>query len=73
MKLSEIDPEVAAKLAAEFTPDNGSSQIDEIEIDETNTVIALGHRCTKVGCNCVGGWWQRTGVRPIGKTVIVSA
>ncbi len=69
--LSELNPKVAEKLICEFLPDNGSSEIDEIEIDETNEVIAVGHRCTKPNCNCVGGWWQKTGVSPIGKTIIV--
>jgi len=73
MKLAELPEGVAEKLALEFRPDNGSSEIDEIEIDETNEVIAVGHRCTKPSCNCVGGWWEQTGVRPIGRTVIVSA
>jgi hypothetical protein len=73
MRLSELPADVREKIEFEFRTDNGSSEIDEIEIDETNEVIAVGHRCTKPSCNCVGGWWEQTGVRPIGRTVIVSA
>lgn len=73
MKLFELDKKTAQKIVSEFRPDNGSSEIDELEIDETGEVIALGHRCTKSGCNCIGGWWEKTGVTPIGRTVIVSA
>lgn len=75
MKLSEIQLPVgvAEKLYSEFRPDNDSSEIDEIEIDETYEVIAVGHRCTKKNCNCVGGWWEKTGLRQSGNTIIVSA
>ena len=73
MRLSELPADVAEKLALEFRPDNGSSEIDEIEIDKTNRVIAYGHRCTKPDCNCVGGWWEKTGTHPIGETFTVQA
>ena len=73
MKLTELPADVSEKLALEFRHDNGSSEIDEIEIDKTNRVIAVGHRCTRENCNCVGGWWEKTGVVPVGNTIIVSA
>lgn len=73
MELQNLPAEAQDRLRLEFRPDNGSSEIDEIEIDETYEVIAVGHRCTRPGCNCVGGWWEQTGVRPIGKTIILSA
>lgn len=70
-QLSELPANIAAKLAVEFRK-YGSSEIDEIEIDETGEVIAVGHRCTRPNCAC-SGWYEKTGVRPIGDTVIVHA
>lgn len=55
-----------------FSPDDGSSRIDEVEVDEDANIIALGHTCTKVDCNCVGGWWNKTGVFPFGNTKVLS-
>jgi len=73
MRLSELPADVREKIEFEFRTDNGSSEIDEIEIDKHANVIAVGHRCTNPDCNCVGGWWEKTGVRPVGETVIVHA
>ena len=73
MKLSELPSEKAQELLAEFQPDNGNSEVDELQIDSKFRVIAYGHRCTKPDCNCVGGWWEKTGTHPIGETFTVQA
>lgn len=73
MNINQLDSKLRAKIAPYFRPDNGSSEVDEIEIDEANNVIAIGHRCTKTDCNCVGGWWEKTGKHPIGNTLIVKS
>lgn len=70
MKLAEVPTSTKAKIKNEFR-DYGSSTIDAIEVDEEDfDVVAVRHRCTKEGCNCVGFWWEKI-ARPLGPTVII--
>ena len=60
-KKYNISQEKLAEIASHFLPDNGSSVVDELEVSPSGDVVAIGHTCTKKGCQCVGGWWEKTG------------
>ena len=69
-KISDFSKDMQENLSQYFTQDNGK-EVDEIEIDELGEVVAVGYRCTRAGCTCVGGWWQKTGARQYGETTFI--
>lgn len=65
-KLSQLPAEKREALRPFFTIESGK-KVNEIQVDETWEVIAIGYTCTRTDCNCGGGWWEKTGANPYGE------